>query len=94
MALAAVLAGETQVVLRQADLAKRVVVAEGHPQEALVHLEQIFLLGESEKCPELVAFCMCFETSAEGGEQSGGSDEHASHSANKNSSFMAFFTGI
>ena len=38
MALASVLAGETQVVLRQADLAKGVVVAEGHPQEALVHL--------------------------------------------------------
>ena len=38
MALASILAGETQVVLRQADLSKGVVVAEGHPQETLVHL--------------------------------------------------------
>ena len=38
MALAAVLAGETQVVLGQTDLAKCIKVAEGHPQEALVHL--------------------------------------------------------
>lgn len=38
MALAPILAGKTQVVLRQTDLAKRVEMAEGHPQEALMHL--------------------------------------------------------
>lgn len=38
MALASVLTGETQVVLRQTDLAKCVKMAEGHPQEALMHL--------------------------------------------------------
>lgn len=58
MALASVLAGETQVVLRQADLSKGVVVAEGHPQETLVHLQQVFLFGEPEKRPELVALCV------------------------------------
>ena len=38
VALAPVLAGETQIVLRQTDLAKCVKMAEGHPEEALVHL--------------------------------------------------------
>lgn len=37
MALAAILAGETQVVLGQADLAKRVKMAEGNPEEAFMH---------------------------------------------------------
>lgn len=38
MAVASILTGKTQVVLRQADLSKRVKMAEGHPQEAFVHL--------------------------------------------------------
>lgn len=38
MALGSILTGETQVVLRQTDLAKRVEMAEGHPEKALVHL--------------------------------------------------------
>lgn len=63
MALASILAGETQIVLRQTDLAKRVVVAEGHIQEALVHLQQIFLFGKPEKRLELLALCMSFEAS-------------------------------
>lgn len=58
--LAAVLASETQVVLRQAYLPERVEVAEGHPQEALVHLQQVFLFGEPEKCPELLALGVSF----------------------------------
>lgn len=60
MTLASILAGETQVVLRQTDLAKCVKMAEGHPQEALVHLQQVFLFGEPEKCPELLTLCMGF----------------------------------
>ena len=38
MALAAILTGKTQVVLRETDLAKCVKMAEGHPQEALMRL--------------------------------------------------------
>lgn len=64
MALASVLAGETQVVLRQADLPKCVEMAEGHPQEAFVHLQQVFLFGKPEKRPELLTLCMSFEASA------------------------------
>lgn len=37
MALTSILTGKTQVVLRQTNLAKRVKMAEGNPQEALVH---------------------------------------------------------
>lgn len=38
IALAAILTGETQVALGETDLAECVKMAEGHPQEALVHL--------------------------------------------------------
>lgn len=58
--LAPILAGETQVVLRQAYLPERVKVAEGHPQEALVHFQQVFLFGKPEKCPELLALGVSF----------------------------------
>lgn len=64
VALASILAGETQVVLRQAYLPKCVKMAEGHPQEAFMHFQQVFLFGKPEKCPELLALCMSFETSA------------------------------
>lgn len=60
MALASILAGETQVVLRQAYLPKCVKMAEGHPQEAFMHFQQVFLFGKPEKCPELLALCMSF----------------------------------
>lgn len=60
MALAPILAGETQVVLRQAYLPKCVKMAEGHPQEAFMHFQQVFLFGKPEKCPELLALCMSF----------------------------------
>lgn len=52
--LAAVLAGEAQVALRDADLAERVEMAEGHPEEALVHLQQVLLPRQPEKGPELL----------------------------------------
>lgn len=60
MALTSVLAGETQVVLREAYLPKHVKMAEGHPQEAFMHFQQVFLFGKPEKCPELLAFGMSF----------------------------------
>lgn len=65
MALASILTGEAQVVLRQADLAECVKMAEGNPQETLVHLQQVFLFGKPEKCPELLALCMSFQASVE-----------------------------
>ena len=52
MALAAVLAGEAEVVLGNADLAQGVEVAEGHPQEALVHLQQVLLARQTEERTE------------------------------------------
>lgn len=64
MALTSILAGETQVVLREAYLPKGVKMAEGHPQEAFMHFQQVFLFGKPEKCPELLALGMSFKTSA------------------------------
>lgn len=64
MALTSILAGETQVVLREAYLPKCVKMAEGHPQEAFMHFQQVFLFGKPEKCPELLALGMSFKTSA------------------------------
>lgn len=64
MTLASILAGETQVVLRQAYLSQRVEVTEWHPQKAFVHFQQVFLFGKPEKCPELFALCMSFQTPA------------------------------
>jgi len=66
MTLASILAGETQVALRQTDLAKGVKMAEGHPQEALMNLQQVFLFGKPEKCPELFTLCMSFQASVKG----------------------------
>lgn len=63
MALAAILAGKTQVVLRQTDLAQGVKVTEGNPQEALVNLQQVFLFGEPEKRPKLCTLCVSFQAS-------------------------------
>lgn len=64
MTLASILAGETQVGLRQADLPQGVEMAEGHPQKAFMHFQQVFLSGKPEKCPELLALCMSFQASA------------------------------
>ena len=66
MALGAVLAGEAEVALRQADLPQGVEVAEGHPQEALVDLQEVLLPGEAEEHPELLASGVGLQTS--GGE--------------------------
>ena len=66
VALGAVLAGEAEVALRQADLPQGVEVAEGHPQEALVDLQEVLLPGEAEEHPELLAPGVGLQTS--GGE--------------------------
>lgn len=63
MALASILTGEAQVVLRQADLSESVEMAEGHPQEALVNLQQVFLFWETKKRPELLTLRMSFKAS-------------------------------
>lgn len=66
MAMASILTGKTQVVLRQADLSKCVKMAEGNPQEAFMHLQKVFFLRKPEKCPELFTLCMSFEASVGG----------------------------
>lgn len=60
MTLASILAGKTQVVLRQAYLPQCVEMAEGHPQKALVHFQQVFLFRKPEKRSELLALCVSF----------------------------------
>ena len=67
VALGAVLAGEAEVALRQADLPQGVEVAEGHPQEALVDLQKVLLPGKTEEHPELLAPGVGLQTS--GGER-------------------------
>lgn len=63
VALAAILAGETQVALGKTDLPQCVEVAEGHPQEALIHLQQVLLFRQPEEGPELLIPSISFQAS-------------------------------